>query len=47
MLVANKYTLARSSHSVLFIVFLQPMQAREYRRVFFWLILFGAECVVT
>jgi hypothetical protein len=46
VLMADQHALARPPHPVLRVVFLEPLQPREHRGVFFWLAIFGAECVV-
>ena len=44
--VADQNSFARPPHSMLYVVLLQALQAREYRRVFLRLIFFGAEGIV-
>jgi hypothetical protein len=44
--VADQHALARPPHAMLLVVFFQPLQSRKHRRIFFWLAIFGAECVV-
>lgn len=46
VLVADEYAFAGSAHAVFGIVFFKALQAREDGRIFFWLAIFGAECVV-
>ena len=46
VLMADQHALARAPHAVLRVVFLQPLQPRKHRRIFFRLAIFGAECVV-
>lgn len=44
--MADQHAFAGSSHAILLVVFLQPLQSRQHRRIFLWLILFRSECVV-
>lgn len=44
--MADKDALTRPSHTMLLIMFLQSLQPGHDRGVFFWLLLFGAECVI-
>ena len=46
MFMANKNSLARPSHSMLLVVFLQPLETGKDRGILLWLVFFGAECVV-
>lgn len=46
MLVTDKHTLARPPHAMKFIMLFQSLETRQHRGIFFWLVLFGAECVV-
>lgn len=46
MFMADQNPLAGAAHAMLVIVFLEALQAGEYRGVFFWLCFLCAECVV-
>ena len=46
MLMADEDALARSAHAMAIVMLFQPLQAREHRRVFFRLMLFGAKGVI-
>lgn len=46
MLMADQDTFACSAHAMLLVVFLQALQARKDRGIFFWLVFFRAEGVV-
>lgn len=44
--VADEDALARASHAMYLIVFLEALKSSQHRRVLFWLRLLRAECVV-
>jgi hypothetical protein len=46
VLVTDQYALACTAHAMLLIVFLQSLQPRKHRRIFFGLSIFGAECII-
>lgn len=46
MFVTDQDPFAGAAHAMLFVVLFEALQAREHRRVFFRLVLFGAEGVV-
>ena len=46
MLMTHENALARASHPILIVVFLQTLETRQARRVLLSLRFLGAECVV-
>jgi hypothetical protein len=46
MFMTDENPFTSPTHAMLFVMFFQPFQAGEHRRVFFGLILFGAEGVI-
>ncbi len=47
MLVTDEDALAGSAHAISHVVFFQSVQACEHRGIFFWLVLFSTEGVIT
>ena len=47
VLVTDEDTLAGSAHAMSHVVFFQSVQACEHRGIFFWLVLFSTEGVIT
>ena len=47
VLMTDQDSFARPSHSILCIVFFESLESRENRWIFFRLMLFCSECVVT
>lgn len=46
VLMADQDAFTGTAHTMLCVVFFEPLQARQHRGVFFWLAILGAECVV-